>query len=152
MKGYPRWFLPILLMSLFSESMTGLLLIPTTLDMKFQVDVPWRLMGEIQLDTLVIHSISAYLLMLMVGALFTIHMRAGWRKRKHLKSGLSLVCLFSGLILSALGLLYFGDEHFSLLSSSVHIGAGVLVIFFFMLHYYLHYRDKHNPEVNQVRP
>lgn len=152
MKGYPTWFFVTLLAALTFEGISGLMLIPTTLDMKFAIDVPWRMMGELQLNTIMVHSFSAYLLMSFIGALGPVHMRSGIRQKKHLLHGLTLLSLFICLMLSALGLLYFADEDWINTAAMVHLTTGLAVIFIFVIHY-AHAqkkKDAKNPESKRV--
>ena len=153
MKGYPGWFFSLLLVTLLVEAVSGLMLIPTTLDMKFAMRVPWRMMGDLQLNVIFLHSLSAYILMCCIGALAPIHMRSGIRQHKHMVLGLSLLTLFIVLMLSALGLLYLADEDLINLSAVLHLAAGVAVIVNFAFHYVIvqKHKGEKNPHLRRAK-
>lgn len=135
MKAYPNWFYPLLLISLLTLVLTGLLLIPTTLTMRFEWDVFWQLIGADRLATLAGHTSSSYLILMLVGALSTIHMRAGVRSKKNQRSGFSLIAIFSMLTLTGIGLFYLADESLILFASAIHIITGVSLIGVFTMHF-----------------
>lgn len=118
MKAYPRWFLPSLVASFVALALSGFLLVPTALEFRLGFDVVWRLPGEQRLWVAAAHSALSLTMCAFVGALWSVHMRVGWRSRRHLVSGLSTVTVLIGAALTAIGLLYFGNET-SLLSASV---------------------------------
>jgi heme A synthase len=135
MKAYPNWFYPLLLISLLTLIVTGLLLIPTTLTMRFEWDIFWQLSGSDRLATVASHTITSYLILVMVGALSTIHMRAGVRSQKNQHSGFSLITIFAILTLTGIGLFYLADESLILLVSAIHIVIGVLLLGVFIVHF-----------------
>lgn len=158
MKAYPSWFLPVLLTSIIVLIVSGLLLIPTTLEMRFMQNVSWRLSGSLRLIDVATHTSVSYLIMMIIGALGMIHMRAGWRKQQNHISGILLLSVFVILLLSGLGLLYFGEESWILTASVAHIAAGVMIIGFAAVHIVngrLRYRHKtvkiaENPDLKVV--
>lgn len=135
MKAYPNWFYPLLLISLLTLVVTGLLLIPTTLTMRFEWDVFWQLSGGDRLAAVASHTITSYLMLAMVGALSTIHMRAGVRSKKNQRSGFSLVAIFFTLTLTGIGLFYLASEPLILLASTLHLVVGVVLVAAFTLHF-----------------
>ena len=158
MKAYPSWFLPLLLTTITVLIVSGLLLIPTTLEMRFMQNMSWRLSGSLRLMDVATHTSVSYLMMMLIGALAMIHMRAGWRKQHNHISGVLLLTVFLILLLSGLGLLYFGEESWILTASVAHIAAGVGIIGFAAVHIVkgrLRYRQKsvnfaENPDFKAV--
>jgi hypothetical protein len=128
MKGYPRGFLTALVATFLVLAVTGLLLIPTALDFRFAWDVPWRLPGAQRLQVATLHSAAAFAICGLAGALWSVHMRAHWRGRRHLRSGLWTAGMLGGTAVSALGVLYLGDERCLVSASAAHIVLGALVI------------------------
>lgn len=72
--------------------------------------------------------------MAVLGALWSIHMRSGWRAKEKRFSGSVSVLVFVLLTVSSIGVLYAGREEVSLSSSIIHTVAGILILPFFLLH------------------
>lgn len=56
------------------------------------------------------HGFAAGLFLLLVGSLWTAHLRPAWRARGHRWSGVALLAIVLGLALSGWGLYYLGEE------------------------------------------
>lgn len=134
MKGHPRWFRPGLMAVALSLLLSGLLLAPSMLMMRAEVEVPWHLDGSQRVGVAAWHALSAMLATWVVGALWTVHMRAGWRRRLQRVSGALLVGLLSVLAGSALGIYYLGDESLSVLAAWVHLVVGLVILLPFAWH------------------
>ncbi|HLD09322.1 MAG TPA: hypothetical protein VJB68_04690 [Methylophilaceae bacterium] len=133
MRGYPKWFYRFLVASFVLLTLSGLLLIPNALDMRLEWDMPWRLAGSQQLTIVAIHAILAFLIVSQMGALWSVHMRIGWRHHKNIKTGLSLVAILLALILTGIGIYYLGDE-WSVPASAAHILIGLILPCLFGYH------------------
>ncbi|MDG0818179.1 hypothetical protein [Bdellovibrio svalbardensis] len=135
MKGYPKWFsvkfISICLGVLF---LTGLLLTPTTLEVRLDKTVPWRLSADSRVAVAGIHTLLALISIAIVGALSSIHMRKEWNRKRNRVSGISLVAVFVFLALSGLGIYYFGNETLSVLASVSHLTVGILILFIYIWH------------------
>lgn len=142
MKGYGSWFYSSLLLSLFVISLTGLLLIPTLLDMRFEQDLLWRLSSPDRQITVALHTLFSYLILIMIGALYPIHIRSGIKTKRNNRTGISLVSLFALLLLSGIGLFYLGSENWILAASATHTIAGLSVTVMFTLHFLIRKRLK----------
>ncbi len=127
MKGYPRGFRALVWTVCAALLATGLLLAPTTLEMRFGWHMPWRLSGGARVGVAATHAALAFLLLFVVGALWSIHMRVGWRQRRQRKSGALLVSGLAGLLLSALGVYYLGDSSVADATALVHLLIGILL-------------------------
>lgn len=125
MKGYPSWFVPVLVGALLLMFVTGLLLAPTTLAMRADIAMPWRLPGSGRVLTAALHAAGGFALLLLIGALWSVHMRSGWRRRRQRASGLVLGVMLLVPAGSAVGVYYLGDEALGTVSALVHLGTGL---------------------------
>ena len=125
MKGYPGWFLRTLVAALLLVFVTGLLLAPTTLALRGELDLPWRLPGSGRVLTAALHAAGSFALLLLMGALWSVHMRSGWRRRRQRASGLVLGLMLLVLAASAVAVYYLGDDTLGAVSSFLHLGTGL---------------------------
>lgn len=143
MKGYPKWFsanlITTILVVLF---LTGLLLTPTTLVVRLEKEVPWRLSADSRVVVAGIHLLLALVALAIVGALSSIHMRKEWNRKRNRASGITLVGIFVFLSLTGVGIYYFGNETLSLLSSVSHLVVGLLIAAIYVWH--LSYKKKNH--------
>jgi hypothetical protein len=135
MKGYPRWFPPGLYGVLALLLVTGVLLVPTMLAFRFEWDVSWALSGGQRLPVAALHTAISFLALAVLGSLFSIHVRVGWRHGGNRLTGFLLVGSFLGLLLSSLGIFYFGDEGAARISCIVHVVLGLLLFLAFGVHF-----------------
>jgi len=140
MKGYPHWFLPALLGTTGTIVATGLLLAPGTLVTRAEMDVAWMLPADGRLATAALHAASGFAVMLATGALFSIHMRAGWRKHRRRGSGATLGALMVMLALSAVGVYYFGSETLAAAAALTHLVLGLALAVVFAWHWFRRHR------------
>lgn len=124
MSQYPKWFHPVLLGSLLLLLCTGLLLAPTTLFIKADIDLAWRMPGAARVPLAMLHALGGFVLVALAGALWSIHMRTGWRSRMRRGSGGILVGLLVGLTLTAVITAYAGDESLGGAAALVHLALG----------------------------
>jgi hypothetical protein len=127
MKGYPRFFSPLLWVTLASLLTTGLFLAPGALEMRLEWEVTWRLSPGMRTWIAAAHASFAFVVLFMFGALAAVHIRAGFRRRRNRTTGLLLLSAFVVLALTALGIYYPGDEKFGVWASTVHLVVGLLV-------------------------
>lgn len=125
MKGYPSWFLRTLVAALLLVFVTGLLLAPTTLALRGELDLPWRLPGAGRVPTAALHAAGSFALLLLIGALWSVHMRSGWRRRRQRASGLVLGLMLLLLAASAVAVYYLGDETLGAVCAFLHLGTGL---------------------------
>ncbi|MES2318467.1 MAG: hypothetical protein V4631_13340 [Pseudomonadota bacterium] len=135
MKGYPRWFLATLVGTLLVILASGLLLAPTTLMTRADVDVAWRLPAAARVTMAALHTAAGLATMLLIGALWSVHMRSGWRRRKHRASGLTLALALLMLGASAVALFYAADDTLGALAALVHLAVGLGLIGQFCWHW-----------------
>lgn len=135
MKGYPRWFPPLLHVLLLALLATGVLLVPSMLSFRFEWELSWVLEGDRRLPVAALHTLVSFLVLALLGALLAIHARVGWRHGGNRVSGLTLLLALVGLLLSCLGILYFGDEAAARVACAVHTGLGGVLVLAFGLHF-----------------
>ena len=127
MKGYPAYFRNFIYFVLVTLSVSGVLLIPSALEMRLEWSAPWSLSGEPRIAFHAAHATAAFLALFIIGALWVIHIRAGLARRKNHYSGIAMVVLMALLLLSGIGLYYAGDELLGRLSVVLHLATGLLL-------------------------
>lgn len=135
MKGYPRWFVPALIGAMLLMLLSGALLAPTTLVLRGELAVPWRLAAGARIGWAAAHAAGGFALLMLVGALWSVHMRSGWRRRRQRASGLVLGVLLLALAASAVVIYYAGDEAVGAAAAFLHLGLGVLLVLPFGWHW-----------------
>jgi hypothetical protein len=63
--------------------------------------------------------------LVLLGALYPLHMRLGWRANRNRVSGSLMVTINGLLILTAFGLYYFGSDVLRAWTGYVHIAVGL---------------------------
>jgi len=127
MSGYPKGFYTVLMILSAALLVSGILLVPTLLTMRLEIDVPWRLEADQRTTTAAVHLIAAFAVLAAAGALWAVHMQRGWRMRRNRITGSLLVSILTVLCLTGAGVYYFGDEILSKWSSLVHAAAGLAI-------------------------
>lgn len=134
MKGYPKWFFAFLIWVLLGLFVSGFLLIPTMLEVRLEWQMFWRLTSDMRILTAAIHTFLSFIVLGVIGALMPIHMRAGWRHRRHHRSGLTLFGMTLLLLMTAIGIYYLSDEQTSLYASLIHLASGAGMIMLAVYH------------------
>lgn len=129
MKGYPKWFkahiVHIIVGALF---ITGCFLIPTTLNARLAYNIEWRLNSDARIAMTFVHVLFGLITFILIGALWSIHMRYWWRREKARVSGATLVGIFILLGLTGLGILYSGAESLVTGTALAHTVVGLALI------------------------
>jgi hypothetical protein len=89
--------------------------------------------GDITRILLMLHGVSAYVLLVVVGSLIPVHIKMGWRRGHRLASGISMVFALLLLAVTAL-VLYYGSEETRNLARWLHIGFGMMIVVAFPIH------------------
>ncbi|OYV37341.1 MAG: hypothetical protein B7Z83_04960 [Thiomonas sp. 20-64-5] len=134
MKTYPRSFAPVLHATMLVLLGTGLVLAPGALHMRIEWDMPWFLSSGLRVWVAALHALCFLLMFGLIGALWTVHIRAGWVRRENLASGALLLVVFGLLGLSGLGLYYAGGEALPAWSAVAHLLAGGLLPVLYAAH------------------
>ncbi len=78
------------------------------------------------------HGAAAMATLLLLGTLLPLHMKFAWRARRNLRSGLTLLAIFTFLVVTGYGLYYAGGEWLRAWTSTAHLWVGLgLPIFLF---------------------
>jgi len=134
MRGYSRGFRTTLLSTMAALFVSGGLLVPTTLAMRLEWDVAWRLGASARIGMAALHVACAFAALVLFGCLWTIHMRAGWRQRRNHRNGFLLIGLLVILSLTGLGIFYLADATTALYTAFSHVAIGLLLPVFFICH------------------
>lgn len=134
MAGYPRGFYTMLVLVCVALVGSGILLLPNMFSMRLDMDPPFDINGDLRLASAALHCGAAFLVMMLVGSLASVHMRAGWHRRQNHFSGIFVTVLFFVLTFTAVGIYYFGDEDLSRWSSLLHGAGGLLLVVMTLWH------------------
>ncbi|WP_426101144.1 hypothetical protein [Massilia sp. TSP1-1-2] len=137
MKGYPGWFVTALLGALLLVFASGCLLAPTTLVMRFDTDIAWRLPGTGRVLVAAAHAGAGFLVMMLLGSLWTVHMRGNWRRARQRISGSVLGAAMLILAVTAVGVYYLGDDTLGNAAALLHLGTGLALCVPFGWHWVL---------------
>ncbi len=83
---------------------------------------------------LMIHGGATMVVLLLLGALFPLHMRRGWRARKNRMTGAVMITFNAILIVTAFGLYYSGSDVIRLLTGRIHYGFGFALPILVLIH------------------
>jgi len=89
--------------------------------------------GDLIRLLLTLHGVSAYALLVAIGSLLPIHVRSGWRRRRNLVTGLTVITLTAVLGVTAL-VLYYGDEDLQQPAKWLHLAFGFAFFVVFPAH------------------
>ena len=137
MKGYPSWFVSALLGGLLLVFVSGCLLAPTTLVMRLDAELAWRLPGAGRVLVAALHAGAGLAVIMLLGSLWTVHMRANWRRGRQRTSGAALGAMLLLLAASAVGVYYLGDDALGTAAALLHLGVGVALAVPFGWHWML---------------
>jgi hypothetical protein len=133
-RGYPRGFRTALWGVCALLLATGLLLAPTTLQLRLDWPLPWRLAAQARTGVAALHAAASLAMLVLAGALWSLHMRSGWRRGRQRRSGALLVAGLAGLTATALGVYYLGEAGSADLVALAHLGLGLAVVPLLALH------------------
>ncbi|MDP1630541.1 MAG: hypothetical protein Q8L66_03890 [Caulobacter sp.] len=128
MSGYPKGFLTGFLWLAVGLAVTGLLLIPNMLDLRLEIETAFQLDGGVRMLVGAAHVAGAFLVLALVGSIWAVHMRRGWRARQNRISGAVLTSLWVLLGLTGVGVIYLGDPDAGLVVSAAHTVIGLVIV------------------------
>lgn len=135
MSGYPKWFSArVISLTVLALFITGVLLTPTALEMRLDWEVPWRLRGDHRVIVAAVHALFSFMMIAIIGALSTTHMRAGLRQQRNHRNGIVMVVIFVLLVVTGVGIYYFGDDLLASISSISHLLMGGLIAVLYCWH------------------
>ena len=133
MRGYPSWFYRSLIIGFLILVISGLLLIPNALVFRLEWDITWYFPEAIRFWVVALHVLIAFFVISQLGALWSVHMRIGWRHHKNIRSGLSMVGVLLALVLTGIGIYYLGEK-LSVSASVAHMLIGFSLPCLFIYH------------------
>jgi cation transport ATPase len=83
---------------------------------------------------LILHGGAAMLILMLLGALFPLHIDRAWRAKKNRVTGIVMVTCNAVLIATAFGLYYLGSEAIRPWASDLHIAFGVSLPLLLVVH------------------
>jgi hypothetical protein len=103
-----------------------------------------ELWQRVSASMLMIHGGVAMITLLLLGALFPLHIRLGWRSGRNRITGPAMVAFNALLIVTAFGLYYSGSDLVRPWMSDVHIVLGFALPALFIVHILLGRRSRPN--------
>ena len=97
---------------------------------------------------LIVHGVSSYALLVAVGSLLPLHVRAGWRQRRNTVTGILVTATMAVLSVTAL-MLYYGGEETQSVAKWIHLAFGFFCFALFPAHAFL--RTKSHPSDSRSR-
>ncbi|WP_426411212.1 hypothetical protein [Bradyrhizobium ganzhouense] len=85
---------------------------------------------------LTLHGVTSYALLVAIGSLLPLHVRAGWLRRRNLVTGILVTASMTVLSVTAL-VLYYGSEETQVVAKWVHLAVGCCCILLFLAHAFL---------------
>ena len=137
MKGYPTWYVSALLGTLLLVFVSGCLLAPTTLVMRLEAELAWRLPADGRVLVAAAHAGAGFLGVMLLGSLWTVHMRGNWRRGRQRISGSLVGIGLLVLAVTAVGVYYLGDETLGAAAAMVHLCLGLALAVPFGAHWVL---------------
>jgi cation transport ATPase len=83
---------------------------------------------------LMLHGGTAMLTLILLGALFPLHIGRAWRAKKNRATGIVMLACNTMLIATAFGLYYLGSEEIRPWTRDIHIAFGVSLPLLFVVH------------------
>jgi cation transport ATPase len=83
---------------------------------------------------LMVHGGAAMVTLMLLGALFPLHIGRAWRARKNRATGIVMLAFNAVLITTAFGLYYLGSEAVRPWVSDIHIAFGLAIPLLFLVH------------------
>jgi hypothetical protein len=107
-----------------------------------------ELWQRISATMLMIHGGVAMVTLLLLGALFPLHVRLGWRSRRNRLTGPAMLTFNAALIVTAFGLYYSGSDAVRPWMSNLHIIVGFALPALFVVHVLLGRRSRPKGDVS----
>ena len=134
LSGYPVWYYGFMLSILLGLFASALVILPNTMEMRFDMDTPFHVSSGIRLASTAAHSFLGFISIALLGSLTALHTRLGWQRRLNRLSGSVLIGGFALLLLSAIGIYYLGDPDLSRFTSLLHTIIGFAFAAIFIWH------------------
>ena len=107
--------------------------------------------GEAARVLLILHGLSSYVLLVVIGSLLPNHVWSGWTHRRNLVTGLAVTAMMA--VLAATGLaLYYGGEDLHQPARWLHVAVGLGCFLLFPAHAFLTARSRRAAAANATPP
>ena len=93
-----------------------------------------ELWQSVAANLLMIHGGAAMVILMLLGALFPLHIRRAWRSKRNRSSGIIIAASNALLIITAFGLYYWGSEILRTWASALHTGVGLALPVLALVH------------------
>jgi cytochrome b561 len=103
-----------------------------------------ELWQHVSATMLMVHGGVAMITLLLLGALFAVHVRLGWRSGRNRLTGPAMLAFNAVLIVTAFALYYSGSDTMRPWMSDVHIAVGFALPALFVVHVLLGRRNRPN--------
>ncbi|OYY56346.1 MAG: hypothetical protein B7Y53_02015 [Halothiobacillus sp. 28-55-5] len=133
-QGYPSWFAPTLMGVFAWVLFTGLAMWPLLLTFQWELELPWTPSGIARTLITAAHVLGGLLLLILIGAVWLVHARAGWLRQERRISGTGMLMLTGMLLLSAPLILYVSFEPALPWITTSHAVAGLMLPVLLIVH------------------
>jgi len=101
----------------------------------FAYSQDWKMQipTDLTVDTLKIHGIFAMFMLLIIGSLWSMHIRMSLHRKRNILSGMSILSIMLLLAFSGTGL-YYSPENWHEMVKWLHIWVGVISVVFLPIH------------------
>lgn len=134
MKGYPKTFTYSMYVTLFMLFLSGLALLPHMLLFRWELDMEEWYENATRMKIAAVHLLAGFSFIWFVGALWTVHIRSGLRKKMRLITGFSILACVLTLVFTGIGNYYLSDDIWLKWNSTFHAGIGISICLMFLLH------------------
>lgn len=118
--------MPIIVATMLATLVSGALLLPGFLYVRLEWDIPWRLASDARIGIAALHLVTGFFSLMILGGLWSVHMRSQWRHHLHRRSGLITSIALVLLAATGAGIYYLSGEDTSLAASVTHVVVGIL--------------------------
>jgi hypothetical protein len=101
--------------------------------------------GELAHVLLILHGVSSYVILVVIGSLLPRHVRSGWVRRRNLMTGVTVTAVMAVLAVTGLGL-YYGNEDLHAPARWLHVAFGLGCFALFPAHAFLAARLRRSSE------
>ncbi len=99
-----------------------------------------------------IHGAAAMAILVLIGMLLAGHVKFAWRARRNRANGSVFLSAFAVLTITGYGLYYAGGEKLRAWTSWIHLGIGLALPIFLLIHIFLGRRTRRLGQSNPIAP
>jgi cytochrome b561 len=106
---------------------------------------PEDLKQTVKAWALKIHGAAAMATLVLIGTVLIAHVKYAWAARRNRLNGIFFLAIFGVLTVTGYGLYYFGDDRLRVWTSWIHLGIGLILPLFLLMHILLGRRTRPAP-------